>query len=296
MAKAADSCLTGLYEYALPPWDLPMSNLQNRIYTHYLAVKQLLISRRWIKSSFGIALAILVITALISAIGSQVDTQAASGPGLANDLPLDRSKLPLDFQFIGQGRITGGAEGTWIIGDIPIRVDGGSILVGDLHVGDFVTLSGRILGQVGWLADRIELAQEGASFFTFNGPLEQQKGSLWRVGGRSVMVDSGTALDPDLKIDDLVLVTFTVLGDNTWLATEIRAFDATIFEPTPTPEPTKAPPKKAVPTPAPAVVPNSNQRIENRKDEDKGKQEHQKKDKKDHKQKGKGHQGKKNDD
>ena len=85
MAKAADSCLTELYEYALPPWDLPMSNLQNRIYTHYLAVKQLLISRKWAKSGLGIALAILVITALISAIGSQVDTQAASGPGLANE-------------------------------------------------------------------------------------------------------------------------------------------------------------------------------------------------------------------
>jgi hypothetical protein len=274
-------------------WDLSMRNLLNRFHTYYSVLRGSLLSRGWIRSGFGIAFIILVITALISAIGSQETTQAASSSGPANDPPLDRSNLPLDFQFIGQGRITGGTEGTWIIGDIPIRVDGGSILVGDLHVGDFVTLSGRILGKGGWLADRIELAQEGASFFTFNGPLEQQKGSLWRVGDRSVMVDSETALDPDLKIDDLVLVTFTVLGDNTWLATEIRAFDATIFEPTPTPKPTKAPPKKAVPTPTSAVLPNSNQRIENRKDEDKGKQEHPKKDKKDPKPKGKGHQGKK---
>jgi hypothetical protein len=278
-----------------------MSNLQNRIYTHYLALKQLLISRRWAKSGFGIVLAILVITALISAIGSQVDTQAASGPGLANDLPLDRSKLPLDFQFIGQGRITGGTEGTWIIGDIPIRVDGGSILVGDLHVGDFVTLSGRILGKEGWLADRIELAPEGASFFTFNGPLEWLKGGVWRVGGRSVTVDSETQVDTGLRLGDLVLVTFTALDDKAWLASEIKAFDPTVFEPTPTPEPTskpaEAPPKKVAPKP-PAPQ-DSGERFEEREDE--GKREDKKKDeKKDRKDDKKGkHEdkhGKKDDD
>jgi hypothetical protein len=295
MAKAADSCLTELYEYALPPWDLPMSNLQNRIYTQYLAVKQLLISRKWAKSGLGIALAILVITALISAIGSQVDTQAASGPGLANDLPLDRSKLPLDFQFIGQGRITGGTEGIWIIGDIPIRVDEGSRLVGDLHVGDFVTLSGRILGQVGWLADRIELATEGASFFTFNGPLESLKGDVWRVGGRSVRLDSETQVDRGLQLGDLVLVTFTALDDRAWLASEIKAFDPTVFEPTPTPEPTarpaETPPKKIAPKP-PAPQ-DSGERIEQHKDDKKHKKDDKTEDKKKGKKKGgKGHKHK----
>jgi hypothetical protein len=274
--------------------DFGMSNLLDRFHIDHSALKQSPLSGRWIRSGFGFALVILAITALISAIGSRQDTHAASISAAANDPFLDRSNLPLDFQFIGQGRITGGTQGTWIIGGLPIRVDGGSSLVGDLHVGDFVTLSGRILGQIGWLADRIELAQEGASFFTFNGPLEQQAGNLWRVGGRSVRVDSETALAPDLEIGDLVLVTFTVLDDKAWLASGIRAFDPTIFEPIPAPEPT-ATPTEALPTkvaPTSAVIPDSSQRFEEPKDENKDKKDDEKEDKKEDKQKDKKEGGK----
>jgi len=166
------------------------------------------------------------------------DTQAAGRLSRSNDLSLYGSNLAFDYQFIGQGQVTGGSDGTWLIGNLPVRVDSHTQMGNDLHPGDFVSLSGRISEVYVWLADRIELAQKSESFFSYNGPLEEIGAEGWLVGGHSLLVNAQTALGENLAVGDIVLVTFTVLKSDEWLALEIKAFDRFPIEPTPVPTPT----------------------------------------------------------
>ena len=147
--------------------------------------------------------------------------------------------MPSDFQFIGQGRITGGSDNTWLIGEVPIRVDGHTQLGSELRPGGFVTLSGRILQNKVWLADRIEAAAMGESFFTFSGPLEAMGVDTWLIGGNPLWVNRQTILAEDLALGELVLATFTVLPEGQWQALEIKAFDQFPADPTPVPTPTQ---------------------------------------------------------
>jgi len=118
-----------------------------------------------------------------------------------------------------------------------------------------VTLSGRILQNEAWLADRIGLTQAGESFFTFNGPLDWVRGDTWRIGGHSLVINPQTKLGSNLMANDLLLVTFTALDSGEWLALEIKSFDRFPLEPTliptaistQTPSQTIAPLKTAVP-------------------------------------------------
>jgi hypothetical protein len=167
----------------------------------------------------------------------------------------DDPTLPPDFQFIGQGRITGGTESAWIIGGVPINLDGNTELMSDLHVGDFVTLTGRILQDGTWLADRIELTNANESFFTYNGRLDWIRGSVWRIGGHPLLVNLQTERDSDLGIGDTLMATFSVLESGAWLASRIVAFDKFPATPTPTATPTEAPQPTATPAPQPEVEP-----------------------------------------
>lgn len=167
--------------------------------------------------------------------GIRENTQAAGRLSRSNDLSPYGSNLTFDFQFIGQGQVTGGSDDTWLIGNFPIRVDSRTQMDNDLHPGDFVSLSGRISEDHVWLADRIQLAQKSKSFFSYNGPLEEIGAEGWLVGGHSLIVNAQTALGGNLAVSDIVLVTFTVLKSGAWLALEIKAFDRFPIEPTPVP-------------------------------------------------------------
>jgi hypothetical protein len=208
--------------------------------------------RSWLKPGLIIALIILVIVGIPSILLSRQETQAAPGSAQARAASEDAS-LPYDYQFVGQGQISGGSDDVWIIGDVPIRVDDHTQLVGDLHVGDFVSLSGRILQDGTWLADRIELTQEHSAFFTYNGPLQSMRAGIWRIGGHSLIVDQGTEVESKLAIGQILLATFTSQGDGTWLALKIEAFDQFPATPTPAPSPTPKPTKSPTKTPVPAA-------------------------------------------
>lgn len=196
------------------------------------------LASRWIRLASVIAFVTILIIGINTIAGSEEHTRAA--PGL-EESSLDESNLPYDFQFIGQGRITAGAEQVWVIGGIPIHLDDRTQLMSTLHVGDFVSLSGRILGSDVWRADRIELSEGKISYYTFNSPLEWVRGSIWSIGGHLLIVDLATELGSNLASSDVLLATFTVLESGTWQALEIKAFDPTVFEPTPVPSPTRIP-------------------------------------------------------
>lgn len=208
--------------------------------------------RSWFKPGLIVALILLVAVGIPSILVSREDTQAAPGPAGASTSSQDEN-LPFDYQFVGQGRISGGSEELWIIGDVPIYVNDHTQVVGDLHVGDFISLSGRILQDGRWLADRIELTPQDSSFFTYNGPLEWMRAGTWRIGGHSLLVDEHTEVESGLSIDQILLATFTSQGDGAWLALKIEAFDQFPATPTPTASPAPKPTKRPTKTPVPAA-------------------------------------------
>jgi hypothetical protein len=208
--------------------------------------------RSWFKPGLIIALILLVVVGIPSILLSRRGTQAAPSSAQSRAASED-ANLPYDYQFVGQGQISGGSDHMWIIGDVPIQVDDHTQLVGDLHVGDFVSLSGRILQDGTWLADRVELTQEDSTFFTYNGPLESMRAEIWRIGGHSLIVNQATEVESNLTIGQILLATFTSREDGTWLALKIEAFDKFPATPTPPPSPTPKPTKSPTKTPVPAA-------------------------------------------
>lgn len=183
------------------------------------------LSQKRVKLSAVLILPALLIAVIYLLPGSGHNTQAASSGLPAIHAPQDVANLPYDYQFIGQGQITGGSEEVWIIGNVPIRVAAHTQLASELHVGDFVVLTGRILQDKTWLADRIQLTQEDGTYFTFNGPLEMIQESLWQIGGHALVVNQQTEVEDGLTIGQILLTTFAALEDQTWVAMKIVAFD-----------------------------------------------------------------------
>ena len=205
--------------------------------------------RRWLMFAIAGFLAMLVVGgALAGSTGS--DSKAALRKAqTVNKVRIGMQGSP-GFQFIGQGQIVGGAGMNWLISGVPIELDEHTQIDGDLGAGDYVVFSGRILNNGSWLADHLERSDEQAASFTFNGIVVAMSQGSWKVGDRLLVVDERTELGSDLALNDPVLVTFTLLGDGSWLALKVEYFDEPWIEPTPTPTATLAPVKK----PAPAVI------------------------------------------
>jgi hypothetical protein len=197
--------------------------------------------QRRVKLGLALAAPLLLIAGINIFFGSRDTTQAASRLPLAIDRSQNAANLPFDFQFIGQGRITGGSEGVWMIGNVPIRVADHTQIVSDLHVGDFVILSGRILQDKAWLADRIQSTQGDGTFFTFNGPLEWIQKSIWQIGGHSLIINQQTHVEENLDVGQILLTTFTALENSTWVALKIAAFDKFPEQSPPVPTETTTP-------------------------------------------------------
>src|SRR3990170_6021226 len=98
------------------------------------------LNRRWAKLGGVIAVVLLSFTGINLIFGPSQAAQAISSGSSGIDGYQDMANLPFDFQFIGQGRITGGTDGGWLIGNIPILVGEHTQLSNELHPGDFVTL------------------------------------------------------------------------------------------------------------------------------------------------------------
>jgi len=196
-----------------------------RLRTVLLRLLGRVLPQKWVKLGVVLVAPVLMISVLYLLPGSGDSTQAARSGLPAIHGPQDVANMPYDYQFIGQGQITGGSEEVWIIGNVPIRVAAQTQLASELHVGDFVVLTGRILQDKTWLADRIQLTQEDETYFTFNGPLEMIQESLWQIGGHSLVVNQQTEVGDNLELGQILLTTFTALEDYRWMALKIVAFD-----------------------------------------------------------------------
>jgi hypothetical protein len=232
-----------------------------RLHTGLSSLWERELFQRRVKLGLALAAPLLLIAGINLFFGSRDTSQAASRLSLANDRAQDTANLPFDFQFIGQGRITGGSDDVWIIGNVPIRMAEHTQIVSDLHVGDFVILSGRILQDKTWLADRIQSTQEDGTFFTFNGPLEWIQKSTWQIGGHSLSINQQTQVEENLKVDQILLTTFTAPQTNTWVALKIAAFDKFPEQSTPVSTegltPTPVPDEPAITLPTFTEIPAS---------------------------------------
>ncbi len=211
----------------------------------------------------GLGAVVVLILAVVGVALAKSNAPASDSSQNTIGRAIDVSLVPRKYQFIGQGQLQGGSGNTLLIGNVPIVVDSQTQFVGSIQPGDSVSLSGYILANQSWLADRLEPVSASDTYFIFAGPLDSSSDSVWKVGGISVLVDKNTAIDPGLNPQDMVLVTFSVQADGNWLASKIESLQNGQDQLPPTP--TDAPTATAVPvnpgpqiqeTPAPNVAPD----------------------------------------
>ncbi len=167
--------------------------------------------------------------------------QAASGPISVAAQSINSQASPRAYQFTGQGKILGGSGNTWVIGGLPVQVSDQTQLGSDIRPGETVSLLGHITKSGIWQAERIQPISDNESFFSFAGPLESRSSDVWQVGGISVTINSNTQISGAVQGDELVLVTFNILSDGTWLALSVGSLSDTpesatlLYAPTPLP-------------------------------------------------------------
>jgi hypothetical protein len=169
--------------------------------------------------------------------------------------PSGDSLSPRAYQFTGQGNIQGGSGAAWVIGGVPIQVSDQTQIQSDIHPGDSVSVLGHLTKDGTWLAERITPIAEDDSYFSFAGPLESRIQTAWRVAGITLAVNDQTHLGASIQVNELVLATFVVQPDGTWLARNIEALSA-VATPTPTPLPASTNPPVIQKTAAPKNPPN----------------------------------------
>jgi hypothetical protein len=196
---------------------------------------------RRIRLGLGLAIVLLLGVVMVAAAKSNAPDKNSSLKSIGR--AVDVSLAPRQYQFIGQGRLQAGSGDTLLVGSLPVIVNAQTQFAGSIKPGEMVSLSGSILANQSWLVDRVEPVSDTKTFFVFAGPLGSMSDSVWKVGGISVLVNQDTAIDPDLKLQEMLLVTFSVQDDGTWLASKIEALQNNpgLIPPTKTPTPTEAP-------------------------------------------------------
>jgi hypothetical protein len=156
----------------------------------------------------------------------QTGQATVAAPGLAPAAPA--------YRFVGQGELTNIVGTIWTIGNLPVTVISQTVIVGNPTVGDFVSVSGRIISGNVWLADMITVSMPGASSFSFTAPVENMGPNFWQIGAVTVAVTGQTQLIGNLELGTLVQVTFTGLSDGTLVALMIEEIGEALPTPTAT--------------------------------------------------------------
>jgi hypothetical protein len=196
---------------------------------------------RRIRLGLGLAIVLVLGVVVVAAAKSNAPDNNSSLKSIGR--AVDVSLAPRKYQFIGQGRLQAGSGDTLLVGNLPVIMNAQTQFAGSIKPGEMVSLSGSILANQSWLVDRIEPVSDTKTFFIFAGPLGTMSDSVWKVGGISVLVNQDTSIDPDLNPQEMLLVTFSVQDDGTWLASKIEALQNNpgLIPPPNTPTPTEFP-------------------------------------------------------
>jgi hypothetical protein len=178
------------------------------------------------------------------------DQEISLEAGQVTSAQQDQAPDSAAYEFSLQGQLTAkdtttniwevlGIEFTVVPGETDIPVDP--------QVGEDVIVEGHITDTGDLIADSIMMAEDYSQFGSFTGSLdsigieEDANGrTQWDINGRTVLVDETTDLDDDLSEGDTVRVTFKILKNGSWLATEIDLLEEKPEE-EPSPEPSETP-------------------------------------------------------
>lgn len=222
----------------------------NRMIENFLSSLYTLRQNKWIRPRWAILAGMVLLGLLLVALG--IGSSLASTDQSVSSLQHQKDLIsPQEYQFTGQGKLTGGSAETWVIGGVPIVTGDLARTEGRIQPGDTISLVGHITKNGAWVAERISVIDETSSFFSFAGPLESKSDDAWQVAGITLAIDEKTILGNGIPLGELVLATFQVQPDDTWLALEIQAISALekARTPTTTPTPTITPSPTATNTP-----------------------------------------------
>lgn len=204
----------------------------------------------WLRSRGAVILGAVLLGVLLIVFGNFSSRATPDGAEAAAQSQ-NESLSVRAYQFTGQGKLQGGSAETWIVGGVPVVVDGDTQIDGDIHPADSLSLLGHITKNGKWVAERVVPIAEQESFFSFAGPLDARDQNVWQVAGFPLLVNAQTQLGEAIPDNEMVLATFKVLPDGTWLALQIEALSALEASRTPTPTATSSP--TATPTVKPAA-------------------------------------------
>jgi hypothetical protein len=128
------------------------------------------------------------------------------------------------YVFALRGVVQAADATSLTVDGVKVSVHALTQVTGTPVVGSLVEVSGRILAPDAWLADSISVVtgtDPAVEELSFTGAIGAMDGSEWQIGGNKVLVNSATTRNPDLKVGDVVKVTFRVLDDGAWLAMSI---------------------------------------------------------------------------
>ncbi len=164
--------------------------------------------------------------------------QVFLNPGQASLAGAEIGVQDAAYTFSLRGTLQSIEGSVWTVDGVKITLTDLTQITGTPAVGSIVQVDGRVLADATWQADTVAVITDTdpqPQVLSFTGVLESMESSQWKIGGNSVLVNSATLLDPDIKIGDPVRVTFRVLPDGTWLALSIERLGEEQPQPTATP-------------------------------------------------------------
>ncbi len=167
--------------------------------------------------------------------------------------------LTPSFQFFLQGEISSITDNQWMVAGVTFSINDQTTFLNQLVQGDFVSARGRIQANGEWIADQIALVSKRNEKARFTGLVKVMGNETWKVGGKTLAVNSKTEIDSGLRVGDAVEVSFNVQPDGTWLATSIGTQISVIVQRKPPPGDTQTSmnPAGQGPTDTDTVGPNN---------------------------------------
>lgn len=128
------------------------------------------------------------------------------------------------FEFVGE--LLG--IDPWWVGAITFEVRDWTLIDAGVEVGEQVRVSGVVLEDGTWVAERVELVDDKLLQLIFVGTVDSI--DPWQIAGLPIDTDENTVIDEGIVSGDLVKVTVWILADGSWLAQSIELLDSTSAE------------------------------------------------------------------
>lgn len=182
--------------------------------------------------AWTIAGQIFTIDATTVIVGSpQVgDYVHVEGHMLPNDTPYAERITLLYESPLNRFRLTGPVEEigatAWVVAGQSIGITATTIIDPDIAIGDRVLVTGLILADSQFEAERIErLEDQNELPFSFVGVVQTIDNETWTISGLVVTLDADTEIQGGIAVGDLVKVEGVILEGDVWLAQEIKLLE-----------------------------------------------------------------------